>query len=90
MTTAPAAYIHPEGADIDTLAEVPTTTVKASALKPGMVLVDDLDCPVAVIDHRVRATRGTGDVAYLINDLERGGWRTQRLGANSQITVMAR
>ena len=41
-TTAPAAYLLPEGTDIDTLAEVPTITVKGGSLKPGMVLSRDL------------------------------------------------
>jgi hypothetical protein len=88
--TSTAAYVLPETADIDILSQPATTTLKASSLRPGHVLVDDLGCPAAVIDHRVRAQRGTGAVAYLTNDLDRGGWRTVTFGPNSRITVMAR
>ena len=88
--TSTAAYIHPEDADIDILSQPPTTTLKASSLRPGHVLIDPvLCCPIAVIDHRVRAQRGSGSIAYLIIDLDRGGWRTVKFHENARITVMA-
>jgi len=87
-TPARSAYILPEGEDLDTLADVATVDVKVRSLRPGHVLTDDLDCPAAVIDHRIGASRGT--VRYLVNDLDRGGWSEIKLHENGTVKVVAR
>lgn len=85
-----AAHRHPEGQALDPLAQPPATTVKGANLKPGMVLLDDLGAPAAIIDHRIgSAGPKTGAVLYLVEDLDRG-WVTVPFGENSRVTVAAR
>lgn len=67
------------------------TEIKATSLKPGHVLMDpELGTPAAMIDHRIPATRGAGTVAYLVNDLDRGGWTKIEIHANKSVSVLAR
>lgn len=88
-TTRRPAYIAPEGSDIDSLTEVPATTLKATSLRPGMVLLDpEFGTPAAVIDHRIGTSRGT--VTYLVNDLDTGGWTQARFHEHAQVKVQAR
>lgn len=76
--------------DLDTLTSVRTVSVLARLLKAGMVLVDPkLDTPAAEIDHRTRAVRGSGEVAFLIFDYDARNWFSQSFHANTQIKVMA-
>ena len=89
MTTA---RILKDG-EIDTLDLFATgyTLIKASSLKPGHVLMDaELEVPGAVIDHRIAAPRGSGAVAFLVADLDRGGWTQIQIHANAQVKVLAR
>ena len=90
MTTS--AYIHPAGTDIDTLSLWEnTTTVLGSKLRPGMVLIDELGCPGAIVDHEIgSAGPRTGGTKYLVEDLDRGGWLTLSFHNNKQMQVAAR
>jgi hypothetical protein len=75
--------------NIDTLAAVAAITITAANLRAGMVLVDDLGCPVVGIDHRVKATRNSGGIAFLGADLDNGGWNRIELRRTVQVKVMA-
>lgn len=75
--------------EIDPLTEVPVTTVTASKLREGMVLVDEFDMPAAVIDHRMRATRNSGAVKFMLLDVETGGHIEHAFHANGTVRVAA-
>lgn len=75
--------------NIDTLAAVATIAITAANLRAGMVIVDDLDCPVVGLDHRIKATRNSGGIAFLGADLDNGGWNRVEIHRNQQIRVMA-
>lgn len=77
-------------ADVDTLATPPTVVVKGSALRGGMVLVDELGCPCAGLDHKVRGTRNSGSVAFLTHDLDRGSLGQEHFHRNATFTVVAK
>lgn len=83
------AEIREDFTSIDTFAEVATVTIKAANLKAGMVLVDEFNCPVAGVDHRVSTNRGSGDIAFLIADLENGGWNRMAFRPTIDMKVMA-
>lgn len=75
---------------IGTLTPVTVKSVLARNLREGMTLVDEFDCPVVIIDHRLKTTvRGTGQVAFLVEDLEGGGWRDITLRPSKPVRVMA-
>jgi hypothetical protein len=77
-------------ADIDTLAQPALVEVNASNLKAGMVLVDpELGTPAMGIDHKLRSTRNSGNVEFLVADLENGGWRNLSLFSNTVVSVIA-
>lgn len=77
------------GQDIDTMDAVDTVDVAANALRPGMVLVDpELLTPAVAIDHRMRAVRGSGEVRYLVADLDNGGWSEVGLRTMATVKVM--
>ena len=85
-----SARIFTETETLDILGEYPTTTIKATSLKAGMVLVDDLDLPAAALDHRMPATRGAGQVAWLAENLDEGGWYRQTFHQNADVKVVAK
>ncbi|AJA43758.1 hypothetical protein MILLY_86 [Mycobacterium phage Milly] len=90
VTRIGRARIFADFTGIDSLAAVDTVEVKAANLKEGMVLVDpDLGTPAVGIDHRIRATRGTGNVSFLVADLDDGGWRDLHLRASLVVKVVA-
>lgn len=82
-----AAYIAPEGAAIDPLETYEPTTILGGNLRPGMVLLDDLNTPAAVVDHRIAERNGI--VRYLLEDLDRGGWTETPFLITSTLTVAA-
>lgn len=57
---------------MDTLTAVATKLVTHRGLKEGTVLVDEFDCPCAIIDHRIGVRQGS--VYFLVEDLDEGGW----------------
>lgn len=75
--------------EIDPLAEVAVTTVPARSLREGMVLVDEFDMPAAVVDHRMRATRGSGSVKFMLLDVETGKHIEHAFHANRTVRVAA-
>lgn len=73
-TSAPRPLILADGEMIDPLATFDTVKVTTAQLRPGMILVDSvLGTPAAALDHRI-GSAGGGCVAWLIEDLDRGGW----------------
>lgn len=74
--------------DLDTLTVVPFVTIPARSLKAGMILVDELDCPAAEIDHRIRSAKGA--IEFLIHDFDNRSITTTRLTEHADIKVMAR
>lgn len=90
MTTSRTAKIHHDFTAVDTLSTPDTIQVKGSALRAGMILVDDLGCPAVALDHKVRAPRNSGAVAFLVNDLDVGGWSEHLFHANRSFPVVAK
>lgn len=67
-----------------------TETVKATELKPGMMLVDPMtEQPYAEIDHKMRAVRNSGNVTYLAFDLEAGRYIEVHLFKTRKVEVVA-
>lgn len=78
---------HPK---LDTLEAVAGVQVAGSALKPGMVLLDpDLMTPAVSLDKKVRSARNSGEVSFLVFDLDGRTYDTVAVGANSMIWVAA-
>ena len=74
---------------IDTLATPATVELLGSELLEGMILVDELGCPAAGLDHQVgRAAHGAR--RWLIADLDRGGWSETSIGLKVRVRVIAR
>jgi hypothetical protein len=90
-TGTPArAFILAEGAEVDPFA-TNAATVKASALRAGMVLLDpEFGTPEAVIDHKVRSHRGTGDVRFLVQMLDSGRYVEVNIHEHRTVNVLAR
>lgn len=64
-------------------------TVKASNLRPGDTLLDpELGTPVYEIDHRMRAVRSTGDLKFLVADLEAHTYREIQLRPGVTINIV--
>lgn len=89
------AYIAPaDYADrVDLLEAVAVTEVPANRFREGMVLVDEFDCPVGILDHRMpleRSRRTAGAVKWMFVDLEHGGWDVASFGKNKTFRVVAR
>lgn len=73
-TSAPRPLIIAEGETVDPLATFDTVKVTTAQLRPGMILVDSvLGTPAAALDHRIGSV-GHGVIAWLVEDLDRGGW----------------
>jgi len=61
--------------------------MRGGELRPGMVLLDpELRTPEYAVDHRVGRARD-GQVEYLVEDLDRGGWLRLNLTANKLFSV---
>lgn len=58
--------------EVDCLAEYTPIPTAATDLREGMVLLDDLDTPTAIIDHRIKATPRAGGRRFMLLDLETG------------------
>lgn len=88
-TTATAAVLD----NVDALDPFTTnsTTVQGSNLREGMVLMDpDLNTPAAWLDHRVRSTKNSGEVAFMAHDLEDGRFIRVSIHRNATVAVLAR
>lgn len=89
-TTTPRPATFDAFDQIDTLSQPQTIEVIARNLKDGMVLVDpELGTPAVGLDHRIRSTRNSGNVSFLVADLENGGWRDLHLTGSVTVKVMA-
>lgn len=78
---------HPK---LDTLEAMAGVQIAGSALKPGMVLLDpDLMTPAASLDKKVSSARNSGQVSFLVFDLDGRTYDTVSVGANSMIWVAA-
>lgn len=70
--------------------ETKSTDLKATSLREGMVIMDrELGTPLLWLDHRVRAARGSGQVAWLAHDLETSRIETHTFHENHRINVLA-
>jgi hypothetical protein len=77
-TPKPRIFTEDETADLDLLSTWNRVRLPHGKLREGMVLVDDLGCPVGILDHKIgRASNGLSE--WLIHDLERGGIPAVRL-----------
>lgn len=86
MTTKP--QILQDFSDVDTLDQPKTVEVRGSQLREGMVLVDELGCPVAGLDSKVGRT-SQASTTWLINDFGKGGWSQTRIGSAARVRVVA-
>lgn len=78
---------HPK---LDTLEAMAGVQIAGSALKPGMVLLDpSLMTPAASLDKKVRSARSSGQVSFLVFDLDSRTFDTVSVGANSMVWVAA-
>lgn len=94
MTSTPHSTYRPlildSADDIDPLSNPVGIDRRGKDLRAGMVLLDELGCPGAMLDHRIRATRNSGCVAYLAHDLNDGRLFRLDLHANKAFQVAAR
>lgn len=96
MATTPTAtetyrpIILDSAADIDPLSNPVAVDRRGKNLREGMVLLDELGCPGALLDHRIPARRNSGTVAYLAHDLNDGRLFRLELHANEVFQVAAR
>lgn len=88
--TATKPRIWAEHPSLDALTPLPAVQVPASALKPGMVLLDpDFMTPGASLDHKVRSARNSGQVSFLAFDYDRHNFDTVALTASTLVWVAA-
>jgi hypothetical protein len=89
-STQTRPLILTEGAEVDPFA-TDATAVKASALRSGMVLLDpELGTPEAVIDHKMRTQRGSGDVRFLVQSLDSGRYSEVNIFGHATVNVLAK
>lgn len=87
--TAPKILL--DGETVGALDSFEMTDVRAANLRAGMILMDaDLGVAEAVIDHRIGAVRGTGSIAFLIEDVTTGRYEQAQIHGNRYVTVAAR
>lgn len=76
--------------DLDILSTPATVKVQASKLRECMVLTDpEFGTPLYWIDHRVRATRNSGQAEFMAHNLETGHFETVRIGGSVKVSVMS-
>lgn len=88
MTTATALRLE-DFSDVDTLSQPATIELLGSQLRDGMVLADELGCPVAGLDHKIGRS-AQGATRWLIADLDKGGWSETSIGHAAKVLVVAR
>lgn len=90
-TSTPKPRIFADGETVGALDTFEPVLVRADRLRPGMVTLDpELNTPVWAIDHRVRATRNSGNVAWFVEDLEGSGYTVAHLYPSTLVPVAAR
>lgn len=87
-----------DDAPVDVLDTFDTVRVRFGQLRPGMLLVDDLGCPIAHLDHRVRSDRNGGG-SWLVEVLDPaafpatvygpGHWKIVNLGPSTPVAAAA-
>jgi hypothetical protein len=76
--------------DLDPMAAVPVVSIPGRDLRAGMVLVDpELHTPIGEVDHKMRAPRLSGLVAFLMFDFDAHNWTSESVRANGSVKVMA-
>lgn len=89
MNTNTAAVLSQVN-DLDILSTPTTVKVQASKLRECMVLTDpELGTPLYWVDHRVRATRNSGQAEFMAHNLETGHLETIRIGGSVKVSVVA-
>lgn len=68
---------------------MPSVEVTGDKLRAGMVLVDELGCPSAGLDHKTRAPRNSGAVAFLAYDFDNRSLVTLTLTVRRTYRVVA-
>lgn len=71
VTSTTTPLITTDGDTVSTLDSFDSVRIPTASLRPGMILVDDLGCAAAALDHRIGARPG-GTVAWLVEDLSTG------------------
>lgn len=73
---------------LDMLATFEAIEIPAAKFAEGMILLDELGTPAGLLDHKVgRASQGS--VAWMVEDLDNGGWVTSRFAVRKTFTVAA-
>ena len=76
--------------DLDEMTAPPATTITASKLREGMVLLDpELGTPAVWVDQRTKTQRSSGQISFNGHDLDTGGVRRYNIGERTQVAVMA-
>jgi hypothetical protein len=84
-TSNPRPVIFDDGVS-DLLETFDTVRLTSRQLREGMILVDELGCPIYLLDHRIGAVKG-GNVEWMVHDLERGGLRYECFSTTLNATI---
>ena len=99
METNTARTLRPiiDDAPIDCLDTFEAVEVLGRNLRPGMMILDELDTVCIVLDHKVPATRNSGCVAFLAENIDPSTrhaagnrWSRHELHRNATFRVAAR
>ena len=90
MTTTTRPLILEDSTTIGPLDTFEAVEVPAKKLREGMVILDDLGCPVFFLDHKNPAVRRSGSVSWFAHDLDNGGFVPFARHENATVTVAAR
>ena len=85
-TTTLRPVVLADDEPVDLLESFETTRVRFRNLRPGMLLVDDLGCPIAHLDHRVGSDRQGGG-RWLVEVLDRDAFPIQVYGRSAWVQI---
>lgn len=90
MSTTQPLTIASDFADVDILATFEIIELPGSALREGMVLVDEDGLAIGGLDTKASSHPRSGEVSFLIHDLLRGGFTRVGLPRTKTFRVAAR
>lgn len=77
--------------DLDPFAALPSVTLRGKHLREGHLLLDpEFGTPAYTIDHRTRAPRNSGQLAFLAFDHETNRYEQLLLSPTAEVSVAAR
>ena len=77
--------------NLDTFSTPDSVVITGDKVRECMVLLDpELGTPLYWIDHKMPATRGSGDVKFMVHNLETGRIETVNIFRSTNVPAMAR